>query len=88
LTPDIVGYGVTPVWDEPGRTFFVDGAVRHVGTSIVTGLTKAMLLFNQNVHGIATGSGVCIGDSGSPQLLPGTLTAVSVVHGGTSSGTS
>ena len=82
LHPEIVGYGVTPVWDEPGPTFYVDGAVRHTGTSTVTGLTKSMLLFSQNLHGIGTGSGLCIGDSGSPQLLPGTLTVVSVTHGG------
>jgi hypothetical protein len=82
LHPDIVGYGVTPVWDEPGPTFFVDGAVRHAGTSTVTGLTTSMLLFSQNRHGIGTGSGLCLGDSGSPQLLPGTLTLVSVTNGG------
>jgi hypothetical protein len=82
LRPEIVGYGVTPVWDEPGRTFFVDGAVRHAGTSIVTGLTKSLLLLNQNVNGIGTGSGLCVGDSGSPQLLPETRTVVSLGRGG------
>src|SRR3954452_5636566 len=46
LEPEIVGYGVTPVWDEPGPTFFVDGAIRHAGTSVVSGLTRATLLFN------------------------------------------
>jgi len=82
LKPEIVGYGVTPVWDEPGPTFFVDGAVRHAGTSVVSGLTRATLLFNQNRHGIGTGSGLCIGDSGSPQLFPETLTVLSVTSGG------
>jgi hypothetical protein len=48
----------------------------------VTGLTRSKLLFSQNVHGIGTGSGLCIGDSGSPQLLPGTLTAISITNGG------
>jgi hypothetical protein len=82
LHPEIVGYGVTPVWNIPGPTFFVDGAVRHAGTSTVTGLTKSLLLFSQNLNGIGTGSGLCFGDSGSPQLLPGSLRVVSVTRGG------
>lgn len=79
---DVVGYGVTPVWDPAGPTgFFFDGK-RRSGTSVVTGLSKANLRFNQNPNGIGTGSGVCFGDSGSPQLDRGTLRVVSVTSGG------
>jgi secreted trypsin-like serine protease len=48
----------------------------------VTGLTKSNLLLNQNIHGIGTGSGLCEGDSGSPQLLPESRTVISVTSGG------
>jgi hypothetical protein len=73
MRADIVGYGVTPVWDEPGRTFYDFTFTRHVGTAVVTGLSKSKLVFNQNVNGLGTGSGLCVGDSGSPQLVEGTL---------------
>jgi len=81
-TVEIVGYGVTPVWDVPGRTFFDFDGVRKAATSIITGLRKANVLYNQNPHGIGTGSGLCFGDSGSPQFDEGTLTVVSVTSGG------
>ena len=38
---DIVGYGVTPVWEPAGPTTFVFDPVRRSGTSIITGLTKS-----------------------------------------------
>ena len=79
---DIVGYGVTPIWDTAGpTTFFFDGK-RRAGTSVMTGLTKAFVRYNQNPNGIGTGSGVCFGDSGSPQLDQGTLRVVSLTTGG------
>jgi Trypsin len=79
---DVVGYGVTPIWEPPGPTsFFFDGK-RRAGTSTVVGPTKAFLRFNQNPHGIGTGSGVCFGDSGSPQFDQGTLLVLSVTSGG------
>jgi hypothetical protein len=79
---DIVGYGVIPTWDAKGPTQFSFDGMRRSGTSIVTGLTKSMVLYNQQRHGIGTGSGVCFGDSGSPQLDRGTLLVVSVTSGG------
>ncbi|HEX4734828.1 MAG TPA: hypothetical protein VH247_10465 [Thermoleophilaceae bacterium] len=82
LHADIVGYGATPVWDEPGRTFYDFTFTRHAGTAVVTGLSKSKLVFNQNVHGNGTGSGLCIGDSGSPQLVEGTLQMLSITEGG------
>lgn len=79
---DVVGYGVTPMWNQPGPTSFDFDGVRKSGTSIISGLTKSTLLYNQNPNGIGTGSGVCFGDSGSPQLEAGTLNVLSVTSGG------
>lgn len=79
---DLVGYGVTPVWRVPGGTAFEYDGVRRAGTSVVTGLSKAWVRYNQNTNGIGTGSGVCFGDSGAPQLERGTLVVVSVTSGG------
>jgi hypothetical protein len=79
---DLVGYGVTPIWEPAGPTgYFFDGK-RRAGTSIVTGLSKADVRYNQNRNGIGTGSGLCFGDSGSPQLDRGTLRVLSVTTGG------
>jgi len=79
---DVVGYGVIPVWDPAGPTTFDFDGVRRSGTSIITGLHKAMVYYNQQRHGIGTGSGVCFGDSGSPQFDRGTLLVLSVTSGG------
>lgn len=81
-TVDAVGYGVIPDWDSPGPTTFAFDGKRRSGTLVVNGLTKSMLRFNQNPNGIGSGSGVCFGDSGSPQLAAGTLMVVSVTSGG------
>jgi hypothetical protein len=82
LRVDIVGYGAIPNWDDPGPTTFAFDGVRRSGTSTVIGLTRSSLLFNQNRHGVGTGSGLCFGDSGSPQLERGTLRLLSVTNGG------
>ncbi len=79
---DIVGYGVIPIWEPAGPTQFAFDGVRRSGTSIITGLHKAMVHYNQQRHGIGTGSGLCFGDSGSPQLDHGTLLVLSVTSGG------
>lgn len=81
-TVDIVGYGVTPNWGPGGPTTFDFDGVRKVGTSIINGLTTSKVLYNQNPNGIGTGSGLCFGDSGSPQLDEGTLLVLSVTSGG------
>jgi hypothetical protein len=79
---DVVGYGVTPVWEPAGPTFFEFDGKRRMGTSVITGLGKASVHYNQNRHGIGTGSGVCFGDSGSPQFDRGTLLVLSITSGG------
>lgn len=79
---DIVGYGVTPIWGPGGPTTFGFDGVRKTGTSIINGLTKSFLRFNQNPDGIGTGSGLCFGDSGSPQFDEGSLMVLSVTTGG------
>lgn len=79
---DLVGYGVIPVWGSAGPTTFDFDGVRRSGTSIVTGLHKAMVHYNQQRNGIGTGSGLCFGDSGSPQFDHGTLLVLSVTSGG------
>ena len=79
---DVVGYGAIPVWEPAGPTFFVFDGKRRAGTSITTGLTKSTVRYSQNRHGIGTGSGLCFGDSGSPQLDRATLRVVSVTSGG------
>lgn len=79
---DVVGYGVTPLWELTGPIVFDFDGVRKAGTSIITGLAKANVRYNQNRNGIGTGSGVCFGDSGSPQFDEGTLLVLSVTSGG------
>jgi hypothetical protein len=77
----IVGYGVVPNWDDPGPTTFDFDGTRKVGTSIITGLGKAFVRLSQN-NGIGTGSGLCFGDSGSPQFDSATNLVISVTTGG------
>ena len=71
-----------PVWEPAGPTQFVFDGVRRAGTSIITGLRHGNVMYNQNRHGIGTGSGLCFGDSGSPQFKRGTLLVLSVTSGG------
>jgi hypothetical protein len=78
---DIVGYGVTPVWEPAGPTDFAFDGKRRSGTSIIIGLGKAFVRFSQN-DGIGTGNGLCFGDSGSPQIDPATNRVISVTTGG------
>ena len=79
---DLVGYGVIPVWEPAGPTTFEFDGVRRSGTSIMTGLQQTMVHYNQQRNGIGTGSGLCFGDSGSPQFDRGTLLVLSVKSGG------
>jgi len=73
---------VTPDFQVCTGSFFTFDGVRRSGTSTVIGLTRSSLQFNQNRNGVGTGSGVCFGDSGSPQLEQGTLRLLSVTNGG------
>ena len=79
---DIVGYGVVPIWEPAGPVQFAFDGVRRSGTSIIVGLGKGTVHYNQNRNGIGTGSGVCFGDSGSPQFDRGTLLVLSVTSWG------
>ena len=78
---ELVGYGVVPIWQQPGGPqFFFDG-LRRTSLSQVKGLTQAWLQFNQNRDATELG-GLCFGDSGSPQFVPGTDMIVSTTTGG------
>jgi hypothetical protein len=79
---DIVGYGAIPLWELQGRIQFAFDGVRRSGTSTIVGLDKANLHFTQNRNGNGTGSGLCFGDSGSPQFDRGTLLVLSVTSYG------
>ena len=78
---DIVGYGVTPVWEPAGPTAFAFDGQRRSGTTVITGLGKGFVKMQQN-NGIGTGSGLCFGDSGSPQIDQATQRVISVATGG------
>jgi len=78
---ELVGYGVVPSWHLPGGTQFAFDGVRRTSSSVVIGLSKAWLRLFQNQNATGLG-GVCFGDSGSPQFVPGTRMIVSTTSGG------
>ena len=80
---DLVGYGTVPIWNQKGGTQYEFDGMRRQGQSLVNGLTQAWLRFLQQPHGSHHG-GLCFGDSGSPQFLPGTTMVVSTTTGGNS----
>jgi hypothetical protein len=82
LRVDAIGYGAVPTWNQPGGLRLDYDGVRRVGSLTVTGVTKAYVRYNQNPHGVGSGSGVCYGDSGSPNLFTGTDMLISVTGGG------
>lgn len=82
MTVDAVGYGDTTIWNQPGGLRLEYDGLRRAGSLTVNGLTKAYVRYNQNPKGIGTGSGVCFGDSGSPNLFEGTDVIISVNGGG------
>ncbi len=81
LNIEVVGYGAIPFWNQPGGTQFGFNGLRNTSESLVKGLTKSSLLFNQNVNATGLG-GLCFGDSGSPQFIAGTTLIVSTTSGG------
>jgi len=81
LVVELVGYGVVPTWQQPGGTQFAFDGVRRASSSVAVGLSAAWLRLLQNTHATGLG-GVCFGDSGSPQFLPGTRTIISTTTGG------
>jgi hypothetical protein len=78
---ELVGYGVVPTWRQPGGTQFAFDGLRRTSSSQAVGLSDAWLRLLQNAQATGRG-GVCFGDSGSPQLVPGTRMVLSVTSGG------
>ena len=76
-----VGYGVVPIWKQPGGTQFLFDGVRKTSTSPIKGLTQSNVLYIMNHDATGLG-GVCFGDSGSPQFIPNSLLIISVTSGG------
>lgn len=77
---ELAGYGTVPTWHQPGGTQFSYDTVRRTGVAEVTGLLRFFVRFQQNVQATGMG-GVCYGDSGSPNLVPGTRIVVSTTTG-------
>ena len=70
----LVGYGADPDFSGPTPRFVLEG-YRQLAAAPITGITQRWVeLDNTSPLG-----GVCLGDSGSPQLVPGTNIAVSQV---------
>jgi hypothetical protein len=82
LRVDAIGYGAIPIWNQPGGLRLDYDGIRRVGSLTVTGLTKSYVRYNQNAQGVGSGSGVCFGDSGSPNLFADTDVIISVTGGG------
>ena len=78
---ELVGYGAVPSWHQPGGTQFAFDGLRRTSASVVIGLSKSWLRLLQNPNATDLG-GLCFGDSGSPQLVPGTRMIVSTTTGG------
>jgi hypothetical protein len=78
---ELVGYGVVPVWQQRRGTQFLFDGRRRTSISEVKGITLAWLRFNQTAEATDLG-GLCFGDSGSPQFVPGTNMIVSTTTGG------
>ena len=81
ITVENVGYGVVPIWKQPGGTQFSFDGVRRTALSPVKGLTKSTVLYLLNNDATGLG-GPCFGDSGSPQFIAGTTTIISTTSGG------
>lgn len=76
-----VGYGVVPIWKQPGGTQFTIDGIRRTSMSPVKGLTKSNVLYSMNNDATGLG-GLCFGDSGSPQFVAGTRMIISTTSGG------
>lgn len=69
----LVGYGADPDFSGATPRFVLEG-YRQLATASLQGLTRNFAELENGGHG-----GVCLGDSGSPQIVPGTRIAVSQV---------
>ena len=81
LNVEAVGYGVIPLWQQPGGTQFGWTGLRNMAKTNIKGLTKANILYNQYANATGDG-GACFGDSGSPQFVAGSWMIISVTSGG------
>lgn len=81
MTVENVGYGVVPIWKQPGGTQFAFDGIRRTALSPIKGLTKSTVLYLMNSDATGLG-GVCFGDSGSPQFIPDSTLIISVTSGG------
>jgi hypothetical protein len=72
----LVGYGVDPEHGNGDPVFLVEG-YRQTATAPFRGLTPRQLLLNGDAAATRQG-GICLADSGSPQLLAGTNLALAL----------
>jgi hypothetical protein len=72
----LVGYGVDPEHGDGAPQFMLEG-YRQTATAPFRRLTGRQLLLDGDAAATRQG-GLCLGDSGSPQLLPGTNLALSL----------
>jgi hypothetical protein len=72
----LVGYGLDPEHGD-GDPVFVGEGYRQTATAPFLRLTNRQLLLNGDAAATRQG-GLCLADSGSPQLLPGTNLALSL----------
>jgi hypothetical protein len=75
----LVGYGTDPEHGDGGTVFVVDG-YRQTALAPFHRLTNRQLLLNGDAAATRLG-GLCIADSGSPQLLDGTNLILSLFSG-------
>lgn len=73
---ELVGYGIQPIWGQPGGPTGFPVGKRRTARATASGLTSAWLYLLQNPQATGLG-GICLGDSGSPQFVPATLMVVS-----------
>jgi hypothetical protein len=76
----LVGYGVDPEHGDGAPQFMVEG-YRQTATAPFLRLTGEQLLLDGDAAATRLG-GLCLADSGSPQLLPGTNLALSLASDG------
>jgi hypothetical protein len=79
---DNVGYGLMAGFQH-GKPTYAAPPGRMFSTSFFQALTPSQLklLMNANARGAEDNGGICLWDSGSPKLLPGTDIAVAVTSG-------
>jgi hypothetical protein len=73
----LVGYGVDPEHGDGGTVFIVEG-YRQTATAPFRRLTRRQLLLDGDAAATRRG-GLCLADSGSPQLFPGTNLPLSLL---------